>query len=76
MKATTARVYPRVSTDGTGVVSHAGSALLRELADRVGLRTEFAAAVDGIRCRAVPLMMTDDGATEAMARAALELVGR
>ena len=51
MKATTARVYPRVSTDGTGVVSHAGSALLRELADRVGLRAEFAAAVDGIRCR-------------------------
>ena len=45
MKATTARVYPRVSTDGTGVVSHAGSALLRELADRVGLRAEFAAAV-------------------------------
>jgi LPPG:FO 2-phospho-L-lactate transferase len=31
---------------------------------------------DGIRCRAVPLMMTDDDATEAMARAALELVGR
>lgn len=30
----------------------------------------------GIRCRAVPLMMTDDAATEAMARAALELVGR
>ena len=51
MKATTARVYPRVSTDGTGVVSHAGSALLRELADRVGLRAEFAAAVDGIRYR-------------------------
>ncbi len=30
----------------------------------------------GIRCRAVPLMMTDDAATEAMARAALALVGR
>jgi LPPG:FO 2-phospho-L-lactate transferase len=30
----------------------------------------------GIRCRAVPLMMTDDEATETMARAALELVGR
>ena len=30
----------------------------------------------GIACRAVPLMMTDDDATEAMARAALELVGR
>jgi LPPG:FO 2-phospho-L-lactate transferase len=30
----------------------------------------------GIRCRAVPLMMTDDEATETMARTALELVGR
>jgi LPPG:FO 2-phospho-L-lactate transferase len=30
----------------------------------------------GIRCRAVPLMMTDDDATAAMARAAMELVGR
>ena len=29
MKATTARVYPRVSVDGLGVVSHAGTALLR-----------------------------------------------
>ena len=36
MKDTTAWVYPRVSTDGTGVVSHAGTALLREVADRVG----------------------------------------
>jgi hypothetical protein len=26
-----------VTTDGTGVVGHAGAALLRELADRVGL---------------------------------------
>jgi hypothetical protein len=45
-------VYPRVSVDGTGVVSHAGTALLRELADRVGLRAEFAVAMDGTRCRA------------------------
>jgi LPPG:FO 2-phospho-L-lactate transferase len=29
----------------------------------------------GIRCRAVPLMMTDQDATAAMARAALDLVG-
>ena len=42
---------PRVTTDGTGVVSHAGTALLRELAERIGLRAEFAAAVDGIRRR-------------------------
>jgi hypothetical protein len=52
VKATTARVYPRVSVDGSGVVSHAGTALLRELADRVGLRAEFAVAMDGTRCRA------------------------
>ncbi|WP_203336854.1 2-phospho-L-lactate transferase [Nocardioides limicola] len=30
----------------------------------------------GIRCRSVPLMMTDPDATAAMARAALDLVGR
>jgi hypothetical protein len=41
-----------VTTDGTGVVSHAGTALLRELADRVGLRAEFAVAMDTTRCRA------------------------
>ena len=52
MKATRARVYPRVCVDGTGVVSHAGTALLRELADRVGLRAEFAVAMDTSRCRA------------------------
>ena len=52
MKATTARVYPRVTVDGTGVVSHAGTALLRELADRTGLRAEFSVAMDTSRCRA------------------------
>jgi hypothetical protein len=41
-----------VTVDGTGVVSHAGTALLRELADRVGLTAEFAVAADGIRQRA------------------------
>jgi hypothetical protein len=31
-----------VTTDGTGVVGHAGAALLRELADRVGLTKGWA----------------------------------
>lgn len=40
-----------VTTDGTGVVSHAGTALLRELAERVGLRAGFAEATGGLRQR-------------------------
>jgi hypothetical protein len=40
-----------VSVDGTGVVSHAGTALLRELAERTGLRAEYACALDGVRAR-------------------------
>jgi Transposase DDE domain group 1 len=40
-----------VSVDGTGVVSHAGTALLRELAERTGLRAQYAAALDGLRRR-------------------------
>ena len=46
-----------VTTDGTGVVGHAGAALLRELADRVGLtralgwhRRAAAAAIWTRRC--------------------------
>jgi hypothetical protein len=31
-----------VTSDGTGVVGHAGAALLRELADRVGLTRRWA----------------------------------
>jgi Transposase DDE domain group 1 len=52
VKAITSRRYPRVTVDGTGVVSHAGTALVRELADRVGLTGEVSVAVDGIRRRA------------------------
>jgi hypothetical protein len=33
-----------VTTDGIGVVGHAGAALLRELADRVGLTRTLAGA--------------------------------
>jgi len=40
-----------VSADGAGVVSHAGTALLRELAERTGLRAEYSCAVDGVRSR-------------------------
>jgi hypothetical protein len=34
-----------VTADGTGVVSHAGTALLRELAERVALRAEYSAVL-------------------------------
>jgi Transposase DDE domain group 1 len=40
-----------VTADGTGIVSHAGTALLRELGERAGLRAEYSAAVDGLRRR-------------------------
>jgi hypothetical protein len=43
--------WPVVTADGTGVVSHAGTALLRELAERAGLRAEFSAELDGLRRR-------------------------
>ncbi|MFL5518946.1 MAG: hypothetical protein ACJ8DJ_22540 [Gemmatimonadales bacterium] len=41
-----------VTADGTGIVSHAGTALLRELAERTGLRAEYSTAADGIRAAA------------------------
>ena len=37
MQATNSPSRVEVTTDGVGVVGHAGAALLRELADRVGL---------------------------------------
>jgi len=40
-----------VGTDGKGVVSQAGTALLRELAERSGLRAEPGAVMDGLRVR-------------------------
>jgi hypothetical protein len=51
VKGSRGRAWPVVTTDGTGIVSHAGTALLRELAERVGLRAEYGAAVDGLRRR-------------------------
>jgi hypothetical protein len=38
-------------TDGTGVVSHAGTVLLAELADRIGLTAALSEATDGLRER-------------------------
>ena len=38
-----------VTSDGSGVVSHAGTMLLRELADRSGLTGGFSAALAGVR---------------------------
>jgi hypothetical protein len=40
-----------VTADGTGIVSHAGTALLRELAERTGLRAEYATVTGGLRRR-------------------------
>lgn len=51
MKGNRRRAWPVVTTDGTGVVSHAGTALLRELAERTGLRAEYTAVLDGLRRR-------------------------
>lgn len=52
MQATRSRrQLPVVTVDGKGVVSHAGTALLRELADRVGLTGGFSTALARSRCR-------------------------
>ena len=51
MHRTTSRTAPVITTDGTGVVSHAGTVLLAELADRVGLTAALSEATDGLRER-------------------------
>ena len=51
MHRTTRRAAPVVTTDGTGVVSHAGTVLLAELADRIGLTAALSEATDGLRER-------------------------
>ena len=45
MQSTTSNTRPVVSADGTGIVSHAGAALLRELADESGLTDGWTAAL-------------------------------
>ena len=47
MKSTTRAAGPLVTADGTGIVSHAGAALLRELADESGLTQGWTAALLG-----------------------------
>ena len=51
MHATTSRISPVITVDGHGVVSHAGTVLLGELAERTGLRAGFAEATNGLRRR-------------------------
>lgn len=51
VKRSSRRPTVKVTADGTGVVSHAGSALLAELADAVGLRTGLSAAMAPTRQR-------------------------
>ena len=40
-----------MTADGTGVVSHAGTVLLGELADRIGLTAALSEVTDGLRQR-------------------------
>ena len=40
-----------VAADGAGLVSHAGAALLAEIADRTGLTRELSAVLAGLRER-------------------------
>jgi len=42
---------PVITCDGTGVVSHAGTVLLAELADRIGLTAALSEAADSLRER-------------------------
>ncbi len=51
MQPTTSRTPPTITTDGTGVVSHAGTVLLGELADRIGLTAALSEATDSLRDR-------------------------
>ncbi|HEX7266859.1 MAG TPA: IS1380 family transposase, partial [Streptosporangiaceae bacterium] len=51
MQATNSPSRFEVTTDGAGVVGHAGAALLRELADRLGLTRAFGWRVPGGRRR-------------------------
>ena len=51
MQPTTTRSVPVITCDGTGVVSHAGTVLLAELADRIGLTAALSEATDSLRER-------------------------
>ena len=51
MQATTTRPKITATADGVGVVSHAGSRLLADVADRTTLTAELSEAVVGLRKR-------------------------
>ena len=51
VQPTTSRPVPVITPDGTVVVSHAGTVLLAELADRIGLTARLSEATDGLRER-------------------------
>ncbi len=50
------RCWPVVIADGSGIVCHAGTALLRELAERTGLCVEYSDAAAGLRSRGVGMI--------------------
>ncbi|MDB1087163.1 2-phospho-L-lactate transferase [Streptomyces sp. ACA25] len=65
-----------VESTAAAVAQHYGSGLLDGwLVDTVDADAVGAVEADGIRCRAVPLLMTGPGTTAAMAREALTLAG-
>ena len=49
MQPTTTRPRVAVTADGTGVVSHAGTRLLADLADQTTLTGELSEALNGLR---------------------------
>jgi len=51
VQPTTSRPPPTITCDGTGVVSHGGTVLLAELADRIGLTAALSEATDSLRER-------------------------
>jgi len=51
VQPTTSRTPPTITCDGTGVVSHAGTVLLAELADRIGLTAALSEATGSLRER-------------------------
>jgi LPPG:FO 2-phospho-L-lactate transferase len=70
-----------VEVSAAGVAEHYGARSAGGVLDGWLVDTSDAGSVDrvrasGIRCEAVPLLMTDVSATAAMARAALEVAGR
>ena len=49
MQATTTRPKITLTADGAGVVSHVGSRLLADVADKTTLTSELSAALGGLR---------------------------